>query len=379
VGLSGVLTGLRTYPFVRLTEARRRLQAEGVRVVDFGMGEPREETPAFIRRAVAAAIEAEPVSAYPLAEGLPELREAAAAWVARRFGTELDPAAQVVPTLGSKEAIFSLAQVVDGAVGVPTPGYPVPERGALFAGREVVPVPLTAAHGWLPDLDALPWDRLGLLWVNFPGNPTAATAPPAWLEEAAARCRAHDVVLASDEAYCELWFEGDPPPSALQVDDLRGVLAFHTLSKRSSMPGYRSGFVAGDPELVAALRRYRPNVGTAPQVFVQRASVAAWSDEEHVVATRERYARKRDVLLPALLEAGFERAGGDASFFLWLRAPGGDDVACAESLLELGIVVAPGSWLGAGGEGHVRVALVPTIDDCAAAAELLSGWRGASR
>jgi acetylornithine aminotransferase len=371
VPLSPTLTGLRTYPFVRLTEAKRRLQAEGVEVIDFGVGEPREETPAFIRRALAEAVEAEPVSAYPLAEGLPELRAAAAGWVARRFGVELDPDREVIPTLGAKEAVFHLAQVLDGAVAVPTPGYPVPERGALFAGRKVVPVPLGAEHGWLPDLDAVPWERIGLLWLNSPGNPTAAAAPLAYLEEAAARARAHDVVLASDEAYCELWFAGEPPASALQVADRTGVLAFHTLSKRSSMPGYRSGFVAGDPVLVAALKRYRPNVGTAPQTFVQRASVAAWDDDDHVVEIRERYAAKREVVLPALLDAGLAPAGGDASFFLFLRVPGGDDVGFADGLLDRGIVVAPGSSLGPGGEGHVRVALVPTLEQCARAAELL--------
>jgi acetylornithine aminotransferase len=186
-------------------------------------------------------------------------------------------------------------------------------------------------------------------------------------------------VLAGDEAYCELWFDGAPPASVLQVGDRTGVLAFHTLSKRSSMPGYRSGFMAGDPELIAALKRYRPNVGTAPQTFVQRASVVAWNDEAHVVETRERYARKRAILLPALLEAGLEQAGGDASFFLWLRVPDGDDEGYALRLLEQGIVVAPGSWLGAGGEGHVRVALVPTVEECERAAALLTGSRAARR
>jgi acetylornithine aminotransferase len=374
-----VLTALKTYPFVRLTEARTRLQAAGVPVIDFGQGEPREEVPAFIRRALTDAVEAEPVAPYPLAVGLPELRAAAAGWLRRRFGVAVDPDREVVPTLGSKEAIFSLTQVLDGAVAMPTPGYPVPERSALFNGREVVPMPLTPERGWLPDLDALPWDRLGLLWLNFPGNPTAATAPVAWLAEAAARCRAHDVVLASDEAYCELWFGGDAPPSVLQVPDRTNVLAFHTLSKRSSMPGYRSGFVAGDPALIAALKTYRPNVGTAPQTFVQRASVAAWNEDTHVVEARERYALKRSVLLPALLDAGLEPAGGDASFFLWLRTPTPDDVAYAEQLLEQGIVVAPGSWLGAGGEGHVRLALVPTVEECRRAAALLSGSRAGSR
>jgi len=373
-----VLDALGTYPFVRLTEARRRAAAAGIELLDFGIGEPREETPAFIRRALAAAVEAEPVSRYPLAEGLPELRAAAAGWVARRFGAELDPATEVVPTLGSKEAIFALASVlVDRArgdrVAVTTPGYPVPARGAAFAGAEVVELPLVPAHGWLPDLDAIDFDRLALLWVNLPNNPTGATAPLPWLEELAERCRAHGTVLASDEAYCELWFAGDPPPSALQLADRTGVLAFHTLSKRSSMPGYRSGFVAGDPALVALLKRLRPTTGTAPPTFVQRASVAAWDDDAHVAEVRARYAAKRDVLLPALRAAGLEPVGGDASFFLWLRVPGGDDEALAARWLERGVVVTPGSYLGAAGAGHVRVALVPTLEACARAARLLRG------
>ena len=369
--LSGVLGGLRTYPFVRVTEARRRLVEQGVDVIDFGIGEPREETPAFLRRAVAEAVEAEPVSAYPTAEGLPELREAIAAWAQRRYGVAVDAATEIIPTYGSKEAIFSLAQVVDGAVAVTTPGYPVPERGAQFAGRDVVSVPLRAETGWLPDLDALPWERLGLLWINSPNNPTAVAAPLAFLERAAERCREHDVVLACDEAYSELWFAGDPPASGLQVADRTNVVVFNTLSKRSSMPGYRSGFAAGDPEIVAALKRFRPNTGTAPQRFVQRASIAAWADEEHVRETRERYARKRDIVLPALRDAGLEAAGGDASFFLWMRVPGGDDEGFATGLLAHGIVVTPGSYLGAGGEGHVRAALVPTVEQCERAAGIL--------
>ena len=369
--LSSVLGGLRTYPFVRVTEARRRLVERGVDVIDFGIGEPREETPAFLRRAVAEAIEAEPVSAYPAAEGLPELREAIAAWALRRYGAALDAATEIIPTYGSKEAIFSLAQVVEGGVAVTTPGYPVPERGARFAGRDLVSVPLGAGSGWLPDLDALPWERLGLLWINSPNNPTAVAAPLAFLERAAERCREHDVVLACDEAYSELWFAGEPPASGLQVADRTNVVVLNTLSKRSSMPGYRSGFAAGDPEVVAALKRFRPNTGTAPQRFVQRASIAAWADEEHVRKTRERYARKRAIVLPALREAGLEPAGGDASFFLWLRVPGGDDEGFAAGLLEHGIVVTPGSYLGAGGEGHVRAALVPTVEQCERAAGIL--------
>jgi len=365
-----------TYPFVRLTQAKAQAAARGVEIIDLGVGEPREETPAFINDALVDALRAEPVSTYPLAVGLPELREAAAAWLGRRFGARVDPDTEVIPTYGSKEAIFSLAQVLVGrgrgdAVAVTTPGYPVPARGAEFAGAEVVSLRLDAEHGWLPNLDAVPWERLVLLWVNSPGNPTGAVAPLAWLEDAAARCREHGVVLASDEAYCELYF-GDPPPSALQVAERQGVLAFHTLSKRSSMPGHRSGFVAGDAELIGLLRRFRPSLGTAPQEFVQRASVAAWGDEAHVEEARARYAAKRDVLLPALQAAGLEHVGGDASFFLWMRVPDGDDERLAARWLEHGVVVAPGSYLGEGGEGHVRVALVPTLEACERAADLVA-------
>jgi succinyldiaminopimelate transaminase len=379
VRLSPVLAGMATYPFVRLDDAKAAALARGAQVIDFGAGESREETPPFIRRAVAEAIEAEPVSGYPKAEGLPALREAIAAWVQRRFGATLDPGTDVVPTLGSKEAIFHLAQVVGGPgarVATTTPGYPVPARGAMFAGAEVVELRLEAGRGWLPDLDAVDWDGVAILWLNSPNNPTAATAPLEFYERAAALARAHGFVLACDEAYSELWFAGDPPVSALQVADRTNVVVFNTLSKRSSMPGYRSGFAAGDAELIGALKRFRPNVGTAPPTFVQRAAVTAWGDEEHVVETRARYAAKRAVILPALRGAGLEPAGGDASFFLWLRLNRTEDAeAFALRLLdELGLVVAPGPFFGPGGEGHVRAALVPTLEECDRAAELLASW-----
>ncbi|MFL5845258.1 MAG: pyridoxal phosphate-dependent aminotransferase [Solirubrobacteraceae bacterium] len=363
-----------TYPFVRLSEARRAAEAAGVDVIDFGMGEPREQTPAFIRNAVVAALEAEPVSAYPKAEGLPEVRAAIAAWTQRRFGASLDPDTEVIPTLGSKEAVFGLAQVVGGPgarIGVPSPGYPVPVRGAAFAGAETVEIPLRAEHGWLPDLDALP-DGLAILWLNYPNNPTGARAPLEFYERAQQLALGRGFIVASDEAYSELWFDGEPPHSALELIDRRNVIVFNTLSKRSSMPGYRAGFAAGDPELIAALKKYRPNAGVTPQTFVQRAAAAAWGDEEHVDAVRALYREKRDALLPALLALGLESAGGDATFFLWLRTPQPDDEAFATALLaDHGLVVAPGSYLGAGGAGHVRIAVVPTLERCHEAAQRL--------
>jgi succinyldiaminopimelate transaminase len=370
--LSPVLAGMRTYPFVRLTEAKRRLAAAGVDIIDFGVGEPREVTPQFIREALFAAVE--PLSTYPAADGLPELRAAIAGWSERRFGVALDPDTEVVPTFGSKEAVFHLAQVVDGElVALGTPAYPVYERGARFAGKDVLELPLRAEAGFLPDLDAIDaatWARVALLWLNYPNNPTAATAPLELYERAAALAREHDFVLASDEAYSELYFGAEPPASALQVADRTNVAVFNTLSKRSSMPGYRSGFVAGDPELVAALKRYRPNVGVAPPEFVQRAAVAAWGDEAHVEDVRARYRAKRDVLLGPLERAGLRHAGGDATFFLWLDG-GPEADALAERLLEHGVVVAPGSFFGPAGRGFLRLALVPPLADCQRAVSLL--------
>jgi len=370
---SPAMTGMPAYPFVRLTEAKRRLLAAGAEVIDFGIGEPREETPAFIREALVAGLQ--PLSTYPQTDGLPELRAAIAAWTQRRFGAELDPDAQVLPTMGSKEAIFHLAQVLGGElVAIPAPAYPVYERGALFAGKEVLVLPLREETGFLPDLDAVnaaTWRRVAVLWLNYPNNPTAATAPPSLYEHAAALAREHGFVLASDEAYSEIYFGDGAPASALELDDLSAVAVFNTLSKRSSMPGYRSGFVAGDPELVALLKRYRPNVGVAPQEFIQRAAIAAWGDEQHVEQVRAGYRAKRDALLEVLEEHGLRSAGGPATFFLWLDA-GPDADALAGRLLDDGIVLAPGSFFGPAGAGYLRLALVPTLTECERAAARLA-------
>jgi len=378
VPISPVLARQTTYPFVRLNEAARQKREEGVEVMDFGTGDPREPTDPIIRDALVAGLRDR--MGYPLASGLPELREAVAAWIGRRFGARLDPDTQILPTLGSKEAIFSLAQVVVDATGgkdtvaFTEPGYPVYERGALFAGARALPVPLAEERGFLPDLDAIDaetWARLAIFWVNYPNNPTTAVAPLSFYERLAALAREHGFVVASDEAYSELWFER-PPASALQLPELEGVLVFNTLSKRSSMTGYRSGFVAGDERLIAALKAFRPTVGTAPQEFVQRASVVAWGDERHVEEARARYGRKRALFLELFARKGVRVAGSAATMYLWVEVPGGGpSEAFAERLLEHGVVVAPGAYLGAAGEGFVRLALVPDEDECARAVAIL--------
>jgi acetylornithine aminotransferase len=347
-------------------------------VIDFGKGDPNEPTDPMIRQALVDALPER--SPYPLAQGLPELRNAATSWIERRFGVKLDPDTAIVPTYGSKEAIFSLAQVLvdphadKRRVVYGEPAYPVYERGALFAGAEVQTLPLLRENGFLPDLAAVDdetWRRTAILWVNYPNNPTGALAPLAFYERLTELAERFDFAIASDEAYTELWFD-EPPVSALQVADRSRVIVFQTLSKRSSMTGYRSGFVAAPPEVIAALKSYRPSVGTAPQEFVQRASVVAWGDERHVEETRARYAAKRDVLMPVLAAKGWEVVASDATMYLWVAIPTGERAeAVAERLLERGVLVSPGTFFGPSGEGYIRFALVPTLEECERAATII--------
>ena len=286
-----------------------------------------------------------------------------------------------MPTYGSKEAIFSLAQVLvdphseKRLVTYCEPAYPVYERGALFAGADVHTLPLLRENDFLPDLDAVDddtWRRTAIVWVNYPNNPTGALAPLSFYERLAELAERFDFAIASDEAYTELWFD-EPPVSALQVADRSRVIVFQTLSKRSSMTGYRSGFVAAPPEVIAALKSYRPSVGTAPQEFVQRASVVAWGDERHVEETRARYAAKRDVLLPVLAAQGLggRRKRRDActsgSRFPPARAPKRLPSGCSST----GVLVSPGTFFGPSGEGYIRFALVPTLEECERAATII--------
>jgi succinyldiaminopimelate transaminase len=383
VQFSPGLKAVASYPFEALDRRKAAAHAQGRVLVDFGVGDPREVTAPFIRDALVDGIE--PVSSYPRAAGLPGLRTAIAGWVDRRYGVALDPDAHILPILGSKELVFSLAQCVfDPGAGkdlalVTSPGYPIPARGAHFAGGEAVELPLTRENEFLADLDMVPaevWDRAAILWLNYPNNPTGAVAPPEYFREAAERCRAHGVLLASDEAYSELYFDGGPPASALQTGDLRAVVVINTLSKRSSMTGYRSGFAAGDPELIDALKRLRPSVGVTPQEFVQRASIAAWGDETHVEENRVRYAAKRRVFLDLFARHGVRVAGSIATFYLWVEVPAGlaSEEWASELMDRCDIIVAPGSFFGADGEGYVRMAMVPTLAECERAADRLDGF-----
>lgn len=368
------------YPFVRLAEARRAAQERGIEVVDLSMGQPTDPAPQLVRDALAQAVATLPLCDYPTAAGLPELRAAIAGWVGRRFGVSIDPDREVLATLGAKEPIASLARLFARAgdtIVVSTPSYPVPERSARAVGLSPCVQTLSAEDGWLPDPGQIDWRRVAIVWIVSPHNPTGARAPLELIEELAESCRRRGAILAVDETYSEFWFQGEPPTSALQLANRTGVVVFNSLSKRSGLAGLRSGFLAGDPEIVGRIRRHRSDIGTTPPTFVQRASIAAWNDEAHVAQARERYARKRELLASAAVRAGLLDAGEPAGIFLWLGVPGGDDERAHELLLERSLLVVPGSYLGAGGEGYLRVALTGPAERTARAAELLQAGAGA--
>jgi LL-diaminopimelate aminotransferase len=377
-----VLAALPEYPIIRVEEAKRRLEQAGREVFDFGTGDPIEPTPEFIRRACAENVPA--VCRYPSMRGLPELRKAAAGYLQRRFGVTLDPETQVLPSLGSKESIFTLpfafldAKGQKNTAAFPTPGYPVFEAGTLFAGGVCHGVPLVPANRFLIE----PWtfpaavrERLAILWINYPHNPTGALAPADYLEKIARFAAENDVVVCSDECYVDI-YATEKPRSLLEFGT-KNIMAFFSCSKRSGMTGYRTGFMAGDAGLMKTFAKLRPNVGTAVQTFVEKAGAAAWSDDAHAAERRALFAKKRALFDAFFAEAKIERAGGDGTFFLWFKAPGGDAEAYATRLLEqAGIVVIPGPYFGKGGEGFCRVALVPDLKTCEKA---LAKWKALPR
>jgi succinyldiaminopimelate transaminase len=371
------LDSLGHYPLAPIQDLAEELRADGQPVYDFSIGDPDEPTPAFIRDALRGAVG--PTSRYPTAAGPAPLREAIAGWFQRRHGVEVDPERHVLPSAGSKEAIFHLPlAVIDPggprrSVVYGQPGYPVYERGTVFAGGRPEPVALSHELGWLLELTELEAPRLdgaAIAWVNYPHNPTGAAADTDYYRRQIEVARERDILLCSDECYQEIWFE-DPPASALEAAgaDLSGVVAFVSLSKRSGMTGYRSGAMVGDPETIARLRALRPNIGTASPNFVQAAATVAWQDQDHVDERREVFGEKRRVLLDFLTEAGIEVSGSDATFYVWFRAPGGDDVGYVEALLTERIIASPGRAFGPAGGGWVRLALVPTAEECRRATE----------
>jgi LL-diaminopimelate aminotransferase len=369
------------YLFAQIDALKAAELARGTDVIDLGIGDPDRPTPPRIVAALAAAAADPATHRYPSYIGLADLRAAAAAFYGRRFGVSLDPAREVIALIGSKEGIAHLPfAVVDpgDVVLVPDPGYPVYATLTRFAGGEVYPMPLRRERGFLPDLTAIPADvarRAKLMWLNYPNNPTAALATAAFYDEAVAFARAHDLVIGSDLSYSEIYLEGPPPQSLLETPGARAcTIEFCSLSKSYNMTGWRVGFAAGDPALVAGLAKVKTNVDSGVFDAVQRAAIAALAgDAGDGDELRRMYRARRDLFCDALAAAGFDVLRPRATFYVLVATPGGLPAIdfTARLLTEAGVVATPATGFGPAGEGYVRFSLTaPTARLAEAAARL---------
>ena len=391
--MNPLLSTLQPYPFERLRQLFAGVTPNpAYRPISLGIGEPKHPTPDFIKKALAGALDTG-LAGYPATAGEPALKQAAAQWLLRRYGVTVDPQSQLLPVNGSREALFALTQtVVDaskpGAIVLcPNPFYQIYEGAALLAGAQPWYVPSDPARNFAVDWDSVPadvWARTQLIFACSPGNPTGAVMPLDEWKKLFELSDRYGFVIASDECYSEIYFRDEPPLGGLEAaralgrDDFRNLVALTSLSKRSNVPGMRSGFVAGDAAIMKAFLLYRTYHGSAMSPVVQAASVAAWSDEEHVIDNRNQYRAKFARVTP-LLEPVMDVALPDAAFYLWAGVGdccGGSDTEFARELYALyNVTVLPGSYLAREARGHnpgagrVRMALVADTAECVEAAE----------
>jgi N-succinyldiaminopimelate aminotransferase len=400
--MNPLLSRLQPYPFERLRALMQDIVPNpALRPISLGIGEPKHATPQFLKDTLSATLGG--LAAYPATAGLPEMRAACAAWVQRRYGVGVNPATEVLPVNGSREALFSLAQTVidpnrDAAAGgpvvvCPNPFYQIYEGAAYLGGATPVFANSDPARNFAADwgqIDDATWARCQLLYVCSPGNPAGAVVPlDEWarLFELSDR---HGFVIASDECYSEIYFRDEPPLGALQAaqqlgrSDWRRLVVLTSLSKRSNVPGLRSGFVVGDAAILKSFLLYRTYHGSAMATPVQQASIAAWNDEAHVIENRALYRTKFAEVTPVLAEV-MDVALPDAGFYLWARVPeavcGGSDTEFARELLrQYNVAVLPGSYLAREahgvnpGAGRIRMALVAEVDECLEAAQRIAAF-----
>ncbi len=378
------------YAFAEVDMQVANLRKQGIEPIDFGVGDPTIPPPPAVIQAVKDGVERHKTAGYPSYIGLHEYREAIAGWSQRRFGVDLDPETEITSTIGSKEAVFHFAEafVNPGApVIIPTPGYPPYTRGALFAEGRPYYVPLLEENGFMIDFDSIPHDvarEAALIWLNYPNSPTGASAPAEFFEKALDFCRRYDIIAAGDEAYSEIYFTDHPPHSLLEFGR-DGVVVFQSLSKRSAMTGYRVGWAAGDRRIIDTFKKVKTNIDSGTPNFIQEAAIAALGDEKHVEQSRSDYAKKRDIIAEALARSGLPDCRPDATIYLWQKVPEGlSSVEFATRLLdpEIAVVTTPGTWISDEtdtglnpGEGYVRFALVPGIEETMKAAERIARAR----
>jgi N-succinyldiaminopimelate aminotransferase len=390
------LKRLQPYPFERLAKLTAGIvPPEGLSPISLSIGEPRHPTPGFITEEVITHLHG--LSSYPATRGRPELREVIAGWLTRRFGlgeASIDPEQHVLPVNGTREALFAFAQCIidrtaNPVVLMPNPFYQIYEGAALLAGAEPAFLNTTVDNGYLPDFNSVPdsvWSRCQLVYICTPGNPTGAVMDTTALQHLITLADRHDFIIASDECYSEIYLdEAAPPAGLLQAaaamgrDDYRRCLVFHSLSKRSNVPGLRSGFVAGDRRLIGDFLLYRTYHGCAMPPATQAASIRAWGDETHVIENRALYREKFRAVIE-ILNPVLEVTQPQAGFYLWPVTPGDDCRFARELLAQQNVAVLPGSYLSrtaAGinpGKNHVRIALVAPCEDCIEAAGRIQSY-----
>ena len=366
------LKALPPYLFIEIAKKKQAKLAAGADVINLGIGDPDRPTPRFIIDQMAEAIYEPKNHSYPFDEGVPAFRDSAAAFMSERFGVKLDAGSEILTTIGSKDGIahLPLAAVNPGdVVLVPAPGYPVYNSGAIFAGGRPWTMELTDANDYLPDLDAIPADvaeQAKLIWVNYPNNPTAATAPLGFYEKLVAFARKHDLIIASDLAYSETYFDA-PPHSVLEVDGAKErTIEFHSLSKTFNMTGWRIGFAAGSAEVIGALAAIKGNCDSGQFNAIQWAGKEALDNVNHsdVTAMRDLYRERRDALCEGLSSVGIDTPKPGASFFVWGRTPGNmKSMDFATRVLEeADVVLIPGRGFAEHCDGYFRAALTVEVD-----------------
>ncbi|HTB23567.1 MAG TPA: LL-diaminopimelate aminotransferase [bacterium] len=381
---SRALRSLPPYLFIEIDRKKKLALAAGVDLVDLGVGDPDRPTPPPLIRALQKAAAKAAYHQYPLGSGMPAYRQAVADWFKKRFKVSLDPASEVLATIGSKEAIghFPIAFVDPGDVVLcPDPGYPVYAAGARFVGAVPVAMPLLRKNKFLPDFGAIDkkaLKRARLMWLNYPNNPTAATCDLAFFRKAVAFCRKHSIILAHDMAYSEVYEGKAKPPSVLQVEGARDIaIEFHSLSKTFNMTGWRVGFAVGKAQLVAGLAAAKGNLDSGVVSAIQEMGIAALRAPDSLAkSVRSVYARRREILVGGLKDAGFEVFPSRAAFYVWIKVPAGRSSAefCGLLLEKAGIVATPGNGFGAAGEGYFRLTLTAPEDRLRLAVKRLSSF-----
>jgi LL-diaminopimelate aminotransferase len=366
------LSKLPPYLFIEIDKKKKAALAAGVDLVDLGVGDPDRPTPAPLLAELGRAASNPAYHQYPLGAGLPEFRKAAAAWLEQRFGVTADPATQVLALIGSKEGIghMPLAFVNPGdRVLCPDPGYPVYHAGTVFCGAVPVKMPLRAENDFLPDFGKIPAAQLRrarLMWLNYPNNPTAATAPLSFFAEAVRFCKKHRLILAHDMAYSEIYYDGERPPSVFEAPGAKDVaVEFHSLSKTFNMTGWRVGFAVGRPDLIAGLAAVKGNLDSGVVSAIQSMAIEAFRAPAAMTdSIRRIYQARRDLFVPGLQALGFDVRLPKASFYVWAKVPQGKKSAtfCTELLEKAGIVATPGNGFGASGEGYFRMTMTAAED-----------------